>query len=326
MTRIERGIELAPERPLGEIEAMAGRAEAAGFDAVLASCHYFNRDPFLALSRIADATEDALLGPGIVNPYETHPAALASRAATLQEESDGRALFGIGAGDASTLRALGIERDRPLRRVLESIQVARELWDGAPVERDGTVTVRGARLNYAVDPLPVYVGAQGPDMLRMAAKHADGTLYNAAHPRDVAWAKDRIEEGLAERPEDSGDFAFVVQASASVAEDESAARETARQAAAVIAGGAAPPVLDRHGIDPDLAEEIGDLVRAGEFRAAFGKVSPAMIEAFCVAGTPETVGERFARIGEAADGVVAATPLGPDRAAAIDLLADVIPA
>jgi len=206
--------------------------------------------------------------------------------------------------------------------VLESLGIARELWAGEAVERNGVVSVQGARLNYEVEPLPVYVGAQGPDMLRMAAKYADGTLYNAAHPRDVSWASERIEEGLAERPEDRGDFEFVVQASASVAPDESAARETARQAAAVIAAGAPGPVLDRHGIDRELAADIGDLVQAGEFRTAFGKVSPAMIEAFCVAGTPASVGERFGRIREMADGVVAATPLGPDRGRAIDLLAD----
>jgi len=321
-TGIDRGIELTPEEPLGEVASLAARAEAAGFDAVLSSCHYFNRDPFVALARTADATEAVRIGPGVVNPYESHPVALASRAATLQEESGGRAIFGIGAGDASTLSALGIERDRPLRRVLESIEVARDLWAGESVQRAGAVTVRGATLNYAVDPLPVYVGAQGPDMLRMAAKYADGVLYNAAHPRDVSWAADRIEEGLSERPADRGGFDFVVQASASVADDADAARETARQAAAVIAGGAAPPVLERHGIDIDRAAEIGDLVSAGAFREAFAAVSEPMIDAFCVAGTPPHVADRFAAIREHADGVVAATPLGPDRATAINLLAD----
>jgi 5,10-methylenetetrahydromethanopterin reductase len=322
--RIGRGIELTPEQPLGEVAGLAERAEGAGFDTILSSCHYFNRDPFLALARIVKATEGVRVGPGVVNPYDAHPLALASRAATLQEESGGRAVFGIGAGDASTLSALGIERDRPLRRVLEAFKMARDLWNGESVEHDGAVTARGARLNYEVDPLPVYVGAQGPHMLRMAAKHADGVLYNAAHPRDVAWATERVREGLSERPPDGGPFDFTVQASVSVAEEASAARETARQAAAVIAGGAAPPVLERHGIDPDLADEIGDLVSAGEFRAAFGTVSDPMIDAFCVAGTPADVAERLGTIREEADGVVAATPLGPDRAAAIDLLADAI--
>jgi 5,10-methylenetetrahydromethanopterin reductase len=321
-TRITRGIELTPEEPLDEIASLAERAEAAGFDTILSSCHYFNRDPFVALARVVAATDEVRVGPGVVNPYETHPVALASRVGTLQEESGGRAVFGIGAGDASTLSALGIERARPLRRVLEAFEIARELWDGESVDSDGAVIARGATLNYAVDPPPVYVGAQGPDMLRMAAKHADGVLYNASHPRDVAWATDRVEEGLSERPSGRGPFDFVVQASVSVSEETGAARETARQAAAVIAGGAAPPVLDRHGIDVGLAEEIGDLVSAGEFRPAFEKVSDPMIDAFCVAGTPEDVAGRMATIREDADGVVAATPLGPDRATAIDLLAD----
>ncbi|MFB6228806.1 MAG: 5,10-methylenetetrahydromethanopterin reductase [Halobacteriales archaeon] len=319
---IVQGVELTPEEPLDEVAALAERAEAAGFDAILSSCHYFNRDPFVALRRMVDATEEVRVGPGVVNPYDAHPVALASRAATLQEESGGRALFGIGAGDASTLSALGIERDRPLRRVLESFKMAQELWEGGSVDRDGAVTARGATLNYAVDPLPVYVGAQGPDMLRMAAKHADGVLYNASHPRDVGWATDRVAEGLSQRPSDRGSFDFVVQASVSVAGEAEAARETARQAAAVIAGGAAPPVLDRHGIDVDLASEIGELVSAGKFRPAFAKVSEPMIDAFCVAGTPADVAGRIDAIREDADGVVAATPLGPDRATAIDLLAD----
>jgi 5,10-methylenetetrahydromethanopterin reductase len=319
---VVQGVELTPEQPLEEVAALAERAEAAGFDTILSSCHYFNRDPFVSLSRIVDATGEVQVGPGVVNPYDTHPVALASRAATLQEESGGRALFGVGAGDVSTLSALGIERDRPLKRVLESFKMAQDLWAGESVEHDGAVIAEGATLNYAVDPLPVYVGAQGPDMLRMAAKHADGVLYNASHPRDVAWATDRIEEGLSGRPSERGSFDFVVQASVSVASEAEAARETARQAAAVIAGGAAPPVLERHGIDVDVASEIGDLVSAGDFRPAFRKVSEAMIDAFCVAGTPANVADRIDAIREDADGVVAATPLGPDRAAAIDLLAD----
>jgi 5,10-methylenetetrahydromethanopterin reductase len=320
--RIVQGVELTPEEPLDAVASLAERAEAAGFDTILSSCHYFNRDPFAALARIVAATETVRVGPGVVNPYETHPVALASRVATLQEESGGRAVFGIGAGDASTLSALGIERNRPLRRVLETFKMAQDLWAGESVDNDSVVTARGATLNYAVDPPPVYVGAQGPDMLRMAAKHADGVLYNASHPRDVAWATGCVEEGLSERPSERGPFDFVVQASVSVASDAEAARETARQAAAVIAGGAAPPVLDRHGIDVELADEIGDLVSAGEFRKSFAKVSESMIDAFCVAGTPGDVAGRMAAIREDADGVVAATPLGPDRQIAIDLLAD----
>ncbi|QDX40023.1 5,10-methylenetetrahydromethanopterin reductase [Salarchaeum sp. JOR-1] len=317
-----KGVELTPEVPVREVASLAARAEDAGFDAVFASSHYNNRDPFQALALAADATESVRVGPGVANPYETHPVTLASKAATLDELSGGRAVFGVGAGDASTLRNLGVERDRPLRRVLEAFKVAQQLWRGARVEHDGTFVARDAGLNYEPGRIPVYVGAQGPHMLRMAAKHADGALVNASHPDDFAWARDRLDEGLDERPAERGEFESVAFASVSVAVDGEEARAAARPPVAFIAAGAAPPVLDRHGVSRDRAARVGEHIEAGEFDAAFDAVSETMLDAFCVAGTPDEVGTRLNEIREYVDGVVAGSPLGPSREAAIELLAD----
>jgi 5,10-methylenetetrahydromethanopterin reductase len=313
------GIELSLDRPVTEAVDLAVVAENEGFDAVLGSCHYNNRDPFVAASRIAAATESVRVGPAAANPYETHPVALASRVATLAEVSDGRALFGLGPGDRSTLANLGVERDRPLRRVLETMQVARRLFDGERVDHDGTFEAVDAGLNYDAGDVPIYVGAQGPHMLRMAAKYADGVLLNAAHPDDVAWAAERVGEGLDERDPDRGDLEFVVYAGVSVAEDAAAARTVARQPVAFVVGGAADPVLDRHGIDRDRANAVGAAVEAGEFEEAFDLVTPAMLGAFAVAGTPDDVADRFDALLEHADGIVVGSPLGPDPAEAIRL-------
>jgi 5,10-methylenetetrahydromethanopterin reductase len=316
-----KGIELTPEIPVAAVGDLGALAEAEGFDAVLASCHYNNRDPWLALDRVAAATDDALVGPAAANPYDTHPVKLAGQAATLQEASGGRAVLGLGAGDRSTLRNLGVERDRPLRRVLESMRVARRLWRGERVTHDGTFAARDAGLNFDVEPLSVYVGAQGPHMIRMAAKHADGVLVNASHPRDVEWAAERVAEGLAERPGDRGGFDFGVFASVSVAEGRDAAREAARPPVAFIAGGAPAPVLERHGLDADRAARIGDAIEAGEFSRAFDAVTPEMVDAFCAAGTVETVAERAAQLLDYADSLVVGSPLGPDRERAVSLAA-----
>lgn len=320
MTGIQRGIELTPERPVERVVELAARAETEGFDTALVSCHYFNRDPFLTADRVARAT-DLRVGPAAANPYDTHPVSLASRVATLQEASDGRAVFGVAPGDRSTLSNLGIGRERPLRRTLETIRVARRLWAGERVDHEGTFEAADAELTYAVDRVPAYVGAQGPDMLRMSAKHADGVLINAAHPRDFAWASDRIAEGIDERPDDRPPFDVVAYPSVSVADEESAAREAARAPVAFIVGGAADPVLDRHGIDPGAASEVADLVEAGDLRAAFAAVTPAMIDAFAVAGTPETAADRLSKLREYVDGVVAGSPLGPEPDRAVTLAA-----
>ena len=316
------GVEITPEHPVEDLVGFAETAESVGFDGVFASSHYNNRDPFAALSRMAEATERVRLGPGVVNPYETHPVTQASRVATLAEVSDGRAMYGLGAGDRSTLANLGVDQDSPLRRVLESFKVAQDLFAGERVDHDGTFVAKDAGLNYEPPgEVPVFVGAQGPHMTRMAAKHADGILYNGSHPRDVAWAADRVAEGRSDRPDEYGDVSFLAYASVSVAEDEAAARDAARIPVAFIVGGAPPPVLDRHDLDREAAEAVGEQVSAGAFGEAGALVTDAMLDAFCVAGTPTTVADRLDALLEHVDGVVAAAPLGPDVDTAIELTA-----
>jgi 5,10-methylenetetrahydromethanopterin reductase len=318
------GIELTPEHELDRLVDLGVAAEAAGYDAVFATCHYNNRDPWAFLSRLALETETVRVGPGVVNPLETHPVTLASRVATLDEASGGRALFGVGPGDPSTLRNLGLSDGRGLRPVLEAFRIARRLWDGDRVDHDGTFEAADAGLNYRPPQgadIPVLVGGEGPHMCRMAAKHADGLLFNGSHPADLGWARDRVEEGLSQRSDSRGGFQLLAYASVSVAENADAAREAARPAVAFIAAGAAPPVLDRHGIDADTAEAIGDRISAGEFSAAFEAVTPAMIDAFCIAGTPADVADRGEAILEHADGIVVGSPLGPDLEDAVDLAA-----
>lgn len=318
-----RGIELTPEHPPDEIAALAALAEDEGFEAAFTSSHYFNRDPFVTLSKIAEATDDIRLGPGVVNPYESHPVVLATRTSTLAEVSDGRAVFGVGAGDRSALRTLGIDRDRPLRRVLETVTVARRLWDGETVTHDGTFETNDASLNLESQSIPAYVGAQGPHMLRMSAKYADGALINYSHPADLEWAADRIGEGLEARTQ-AGDFEALSWASVSVAEDEQAATEAARPPVAFIAGDVAQPVLERHGIDPADAAAVSEALEGGRLGEAFGRVTPEMIEAFCVAGTPETVTDRFEAILEHVDGIIVGSPLGPDLEDGIRLASEAL--
>lgn len=314
------GIELTPEYPVDQLVKHAQQAENEGFDAALISSHYFNRDPFMAATQVATHTDEIAVGPAAVNPYETHPVSLASRIATLQELSDGRAVFGIGPGDQSTLNSLGIDRERPLRRVLESFKVARDLWAGDRVSIDSTFQAEDAGLEYSVSgSIPVYVGGQGPHMIRMSAKHADGLLLNASHPADVQWAADRVEEGKSDRPADADSFDFTVYASVSIAEQRDTAREAARPPVAFIVADAPEPVLNRHGIDSERAERIGTALEAGEFQTAFDTVTPAMIDAFAVAGTVDSVTDRLETLLDIADGVVVGTPLGPDIETAISL-------
>lgn len=318
------GVEVTPDRPISEAVALAKASEHAGIEAVFVSNHFDNRDPALILAQIATQTDSISLGPGVLNPYEAHPARLATHAATLDELSDGRAVLGVGAGDRSTLHALGIEHDRPARRVDETISVCRRLWGGERVDHEGTFSMRDGQLNYSAGEIPIYVGAQGPVMLRMGAAVADGLLVNAAHPRDYQWAREHITAGRERRAPELEPARIAAFASVSVAEDAERARAAARPPVAFITAGAPGETVDRHELDPDRVAQVQAAMAEGEHGRAYELVSPAMLDAFSVTGTPEDVEKRLAALLAEADAVVFGSPLGPDPLDAIEILGGVV--
>src|SRR3712207_8665613 len=88
--------------------ALALQAEAWGFDGLLlADSENLVGDPYVELALAARATQRLGLGPAVTNPVTRHPAGTASALATLQIESDGRAVVVLGRGD-SAVRQLGL--------------------------------------------------------------------------------------------------------------------------------------------------------------------------------------------------------------------------
>ena len=88
---------------------LARRAEAWGFTGMLvADSQNLNADVWIELALAAAATERLHLGPGVTNPLTRHSSVTAAAAATLQVESGGRAVLGLGRGD-SALSQIGRE-------------------------------------------------------------------------------------------------------------------------------------------------------------------------------------------------------------------------
>jgi len=78
---------------------LARRAEAAGFDTLLAADHPGScAAPFVALAAAAAVTTTIRLGSYVANAAVREPILLAADVATLDVVSGGRALLGLGAG------------------------------------------------------------------------------------------------------------------------------------------------------------------------------------------------------------------------------------
>lgn len=198
-------------------------------------------DPYVALTVATGATSRLRLATGVTNPWTRHPAVTASAITCVDVESGGRVELGIGRGD-SALAHLGLA-PAPVSALRDYLDVVRTLLRGDAVPMDhvaqaaahriGSGLPLGAapedsRLRWVVNehpdrrPVPVFVVASGPKVIRTAAELADRvTLAVGAEPRRLRWA---VEEARAARPD------VALAAYVNIVVDEDA--ERARQAAA----------------------------------------------------------------------------------------------
>jgi probable F420-dependent oxidoreductase len=86
-------------------------------------------DPFLGLAAAAAVTSKLVLGTSICLINQHHPIALAKRVATLDHLSDGRFIFGVGAGwNVAEMANHGVAFADRWRQLTERLDALRVLW------------------------------------------------------------------------------------------------------------------------------------------------------------------------------------------------------
>lgn len=320
------GLELVPSTPISELVDLATVAEQLGLDTVWITDHYNNRNVYVTLSSIALRTNRVLLGPGVTNPYVVNPAWTASAIASLDEISGGRALLGIGAGDKATLEKLSIEWRTPLKAIEESVTVIRKLLRGEIVDFNGEfIKVKGAKLNYKpLHEIPIYIGAQAPRMLKLAASIGDGVLINASNPKDYEQAIEIIKEAAGDR---FSKLDVVAYTCFSIDKDRNEARKAALPIVAFIVAGAPRNALERHGISLEKAQAIASAINRGDFKTAFSNVTEEMLQAFSIYGTPNECADSLNKLIKlGVTQIVFGSPIGKKRKEALKTIAEeVIP-
>jgi phthiodiolone/phenolphthiodiolone dimycocerosates ketoreductase len=136
-------------------------------------------DALAVAGAVAASTSRAGIVTSVVDTVRRHPVLLAQSAVTLSHLSGGRFVLGLGSGERENVLPYGFDFDRPVARFEEALRVIRLLWgtDG-PVDFDGAFFhLQHARLDAELHegrPPPIWFGANGPRMLELAGRHADG--------------------------------------------------------------------------------------------------------------------------------------------------------
>jgi len=144
--------------------------------------------------------EGLTTGIGVSPVLYRTPIAFAMSGGTVSQLTGGRFIMGIGAGGAyrpRTRQSLGLPRLSTLALMRDYLITVRRLVAGNDVTYHGeVVSLQGVKLAMSPPPhTPVYLGALGPEMLRLAGELADGVCLNWCTPEQIAWSRERIAEG-----------------------------------------------------------------------------------------------------------------------------------
>ncbi len=213
-----------------ELAELGRLAEEVGIRGVWVSSLLDSRDPFTNLSVLATTTQRLLLGAIAVNPFDIHPVRIASSLMTLNELAGGRARIVIGGG-GEALDAVGIKPLRRVRAVAECVDIIKAAASGENVDYSGELyEVHNLRFGWlSAPPPPVFVGASMAQMLRMAARVADGSMMSDMPVPLAAAAIETLDQALTENGKQRPGFQTHAFAAWHLYDDRERAVKEARQ-------------------------------------------------------------------------------------------------
>ncbi|MGH7859737.1 MAG: LLM class flavin-dependent oxidoreductase [Candidatus Binatia bacterium] len=259
---------------------------------------------YVSLTVAAQETQRAILAPTVTTPFLRHPVATALAISSLYDLSGGRVVLTIASGGGV---AAGIGRKAAsMRELREYILALRALLDGKPISWDGGTVVPLAHARK----VPIYVGADGPQALRLAGEVADGVLMQVGSSMERVDAKiAALHAAAREARRDPDAIEVWAMSYCSVRPTREAAIADVTAFLAVNAG---LGMRQKHlsALVPDeLAPQIAEMQRRYDpaQHAVVGGANARLLEElglvdfmaglFAIAGTPEEVAERVRALG-----------------------------
>ncbi|MGO0575911.1 LLM class flavin-dependent oxidoreductase [Ornithinimicrobium panacihumi] len=243
----EIGLIFPPDQPPEHLLPVARAVDASTLDELWVWEDCFAHTGLSTASVALASTDRVRVGIGLMPVPLRNVALLAMEIATIARLFPGRLLPTIGHGVQDWMRQTGVKLASPLTLLREQAVALRALLAGEEVTVSGDyVRLDRVRLQWPPqEPLPLYVGGEGPKTLALAGEVGDGVLFTGGTRDDALLEGMRIATG-------------------------------ARTAAGVGGGLECLTFMAvRHGADVDaVTAKVGRLVEAGADRVAAYVLSP----------------------------------------------------
>ncbi len=303
--------------PKGALDSII-EAERLGFESVW-SAEAYGSDALTPLAWWGASTSSIKLGTGIIQMSARTPSATAMAAMTLDHLSNGRFILGLGVSGPQVVEGwYGEPYRRPLERTREYISIIRSI-----IQRDQPVTHSGNQyqlpydgehasglgkpLKSTVHPLrnniPIYLGAEGPKNVSLAAEICDGWLPLFFSPSENDFYLSCLNEGFSASgdPSKANDFEVVAPVTVIPGNDVEACADMVRPMLALYAGGMGAKganfhfdVFARMGYE-DVALKVQELYLEGKKDEAAAAIPLKMVEDVALVGPAEKIKEELNR-------------------------------
>ncbi len=299
--------------PPADAPSLIAEAERLGFDSVW-SAEAYGSDGLTPLAWWGAATSRVRLGTAITQMSARRPTATAMVAMTMDHLSGGRFVLGLGVSGPQVVEGwYGEPFEKPLARTREYVAILRDVWARrGPVVGEGPhyplplregpgVTGLGKPLKSSIRPLrediPIFLGAEGPKNIALAAEICDGWLALFYSPHDdghyrAALAEGFAREGARRTPED---FEVCATVPFIVSDDLEAAADALRPMYALYFGGMGArgrnfhaDVAIRMGYEAEV-ERIQELYLAGHKDEAAAAIPTELVSRLALIGSEDRI-------------------------------------
>ena len=290
----------------GDATPVVLAAERLGYESVW-TAESWGSDALTPLAWYGARTSRIKLGTAVIQIGARTPAATAMAAVTLDHLSGGRLMLGLGVSGPQVVEGwYGVPFAQPLARTREYVDLLRVMWRRQrparaagpcyPLPyRPGTGLGKPLMLNIPAfrDDIPVYLGAEGPRNVALAAEIADGWLCLFTDPQKIGQVYGRA---LAGAPP-GFDIAAVVNVI--LTDDLPAALRAAKQMLAFYIGGMGARnrnfhlnVISRMGY-PEETRTVQELFLEGRRDQAVDAVPDELADTVCLLGPIGRIRERL---------------------------------
>ena len=295
--------------PVGVPETLT-MIESLGYDSVF-TAESWGSDAISPLAWWGAGTTKLRLCTNIVQISARTPSATAMAAITMDHLSGGRFCLGLGVSGPQVVEGwYGQRFNKPLARTREYVSIIRKILDrDERLTNDGPeypIPARdgmglGKALNVMTHPvrkdLPIFIGADGPKNVALAAEIADGWYPIFYAPRHEEMYSKHLAEGFA-RPtarRKPDDFEILAMATTFIDDDIDRAYERAKPNIALYVGGMGAQEMNFHadvfrrlGYE-EAVDKIQNLFLNGKQNEAIAAVPREMVDEICLVGPPAKI-------------------------------------